>query len=177
MLSWNKLSVFLLNALTYWIYVCFTSHPGIVSECYSAPGLSDHDAVIVKFVTLLSIKQHSRKVFLYKLADWEEIRAELLTISEEYFTLNSKSPRNIDENQLFFHDNFLKVINPHVPTKIISKRTHLPWVNTSLRRLIRKKQRVYNRAMSYSCESEWFKYKTLQKQVSQTFKQQYKTYH
>ena len=34
----------------------FTSHLGIVSECYSAPGLSDHDAVIVKFVTLLSIK-------------------------------------------------------------------------------------------------------------------------
>ena len=35
--------------------ICFTSHPSIVSECYSVPGLSDRDAVIVKFVTSLSI--------------------------------------------------------------------------------------------------------------------------
>ena len=58
--------------------LCFTSHPSIVSECYSVPGLSDHDSVIIKFITSLFIKQHSRKVFLYKLADWEEIRAKLL---------------------------------------------------------------------------------------------------
>ena len=90
------------------------------------PGLSDHGAVIVKFVTSLSIKQHSRKVFLYKLADWEEIRTKLLTISDEYFELNSSSPRSIDENWLFFRDNFLNVINHHVPAKTISRRTHLP---------------------------------------------------
>ena len=39
--------------------LCFISHPSIVSECYSVPGLSDHDAVIVKFSTSLLIKQHS----------------------------------------------------------------------------------------------------------------------
>ena len=90
--------------------------------------------------------------------------------------MNSKSPRSIDENWLFFRDNFLKVINHYVLAKIISKRTHLPWVNTSLKRLIRKKQRVYNRAKFYSRESDWFEYKNLQKQVSQTLKQQHREY-
>ena len=48
--------------------------------------------------------------------------------------LNSKSPRSVDENWLFFRNNFLKLINDSVPVKVISKRTHLPWVNTSLKR-------------------------------------------
>ena len=82
--------------------LCFMSHPSMVSQCYPIPGLSDHDAVMVKFVTSLVVKQHSRKVFLYKLADWEEIRAKLLTISDKYMELNSKSPRSVDENWLFF---------------------------------------------------------------------------
>ena len=96
----------------------------MVSQCYPIPGLSDHDAVMVKYVTLLVVKQHSRRVFLYKLADWEEIRAKLLSISDKYMELNSKSPRSVDENWLFFHDNFLKLINDSVPVKVISKRTY-----------------------------------------------------
>ena len=156
--------------------LCFTSHPSMVSQCYPIPGLSDHDAVMVKFVTSLVVKQHSRKVFLYKLADWEEIRAKLLTISDKYMELNSKSPRSVDENWLFFRENFLKLIHDSVPVKVISKRTHLPWVNTSLKRLIRKKQRVYNRAKLYSREPDWSDYKSLQKQVSKSLRQQYKDY-
>ena len=76
----------------------------------------------------------------------------------------------------FFRDNFLKLINDSVPVKVISKRTHLPWVNTSLKHLIRKKQRVYNRAKLYSREPDWSDYKSLQRQVSKSLKQQYKDY-
>ena len=89
--------------------LCFTSHPSMVSQCYPTPGLSDHDAVMVKFVTSLAVKQHLRRVFLYKLADWEVIRAELLSISDKYMELNSKSPRSVDENWLFFRNNFFKI--------------------------------------------------------------------
>ena len=67
--------------------LCFTSHSSMVSQCYPIPGLSDHDAVMVKFVTSLVVKQHSCRVFLYKLADWEEIRAKLLSISDKYMEL------------------------------------------------------------------------------------------
>ena len=143
--------------------LCFISHHSIVSECYSVPDLSDHDAVIVKFSTSLPIKQHSRKIFLYKLADWEELRAKLLSISDIYSELNSKSPKSIEENWLFFRDNFLKVINHHVPTKIIKLLvnifTYHAWVNTSLKRLIRKKQRAYNKAKLYCRESDWLNIK------------------
>ena len=27
--------------------LCFTSHPDCITQCYTAPGLSDHEAVIV----------------------------------------------------------------------------------------------------------------------------------
>ena len=43
------------------------------------------------------------------------IRAELLSISDKYMELNSKSPRSVDENWLFFRNNFLKLINDSVP--------------------------------------------------------------
>ena len=37
-------------------------------------------------------------------------------------------------------------IKNHVPTKTISGRWNLPWITPGLRRLMRKKQRVYNLA-------------------------------
>ena len=68
-----------------------------------------------------------QKIFLYIgwLIGKKYLHTKPSAISDKYFVLNSKSSKSIDENWLFFHDNFLEVINCHESTKVSSKRIHL----------------------------------------------------
>ena len=54
-------------------------------------------------------------------------------------------------------------IKNHVPTKTISGRWNLPWITPGLRRLMRKKQRVYNLAKWMQNLQHWKKFKELRK--------------
>ena len=55
--------------------LCFTTHPDTVQTCKPAPGLSNHDVVLINFQTLLYvIKQNPQKIYLYKKANWYTIR-------------------------------------------------------------------------------------------------------
>ena len=93
--------------------------------------------------------------------------------------LNSNSPRStsVEENWLFFHDNFLKVINDSVPVKVISKRTHLAWMNTPLKCLIRKNRGSIIEQNFFLVNQTGLNIKVaIQKQVSHSLKQQYKDY-
>jgi len=49
-------------------------------------------------------------------------------------------------------------------------------MSTALKRLIWKKQRVYNRARCLHCDTDWSEYKLLKKEVDHKLKQQHKTY-
>jgi len=49
-------------------------------------------------------------------------------------------------------------------------------MSTALKRLIRKKQRVYNRAQYFHHENDWSEHKLLQKEVDYKLKQQHKSY-
>ena len=43
--------------------LCFTSHPNIVTSSQTSPGLSDHEAVVIKFCCQTSLpKQSPRKI-------------------------------------------------------------------------------------------------------------------
>ena len=50
-------------------------------------------------------------------------------------------------------------IKNHVPTKTISSRWNLPWITPGLRRLMRRKQRVYNLAKRLQNPQHWKKFK------------------
>ena len=123
--------------------LCFTTHPDSVLSCEPVPGFSDHDAVILSIQTpTRMIKQHPRTIYLYKSADWDTIREKLSELSHIYFELNNSTPQNLDENWMFFAQNLQQIIKDHTPTKLLSTRTHLPWMSTTLKRLIRKKQSI-----------------------------------
>ena len=90
--------------------------------------------------------------------------------------MNSTSLCSVDENWSFFFQNFQQILNDHVPTKVLGRRTHLPWMSATLKRLIRKKQWVYNKARLFRCETDWAYYKQLKKEVKNMLKSQHKTY-
>lgn len=155
----------------------FTTHPDSFLSCYPAPGLSDYDAVLATFqIPNPMIKKAPQTIYLYKLADWDTIRDKLWNLSHTYFELNRSSSRNLEENWTFFIENFQQIIKDHTPTKTLSTRTYLPWMSNTLKRLIRKKQRVYNQARCYHRDTDWLEYKSLQKEVNHELKYQHKSY-
>ena len=88
---------------------------------------------------------------MYKKVNWDTVRQSIANLSEEYFNLNETQPRSVLENCQYIHSHLLQVIENFIPTKLSSTGFHLPWLTVSLKRLIRKKQRVYNKAKLYQC--------------------------
>ena len=63
-----------------------------------------------------------------------------------------------------------------VPKKTIGSKFHLPWINNPIKRLIKKKQRTYNRAKKYKRVEDWNEYRNLQHQTKSLIHQQHNQY-
>ena len=74
-----------------------------------------------------------------------------------------------------------KIFSKHYLTMYYQKQTlgrrwHLPWMFVSLKRLIQKKQRVYNKARLSCCEADCSHYTALRKEVKHMLKSHHKDY-
>ena len=79
--------------------LCFTSHPDFILQCFIAPGLSDHEAVVVDLVNIAhSRKKCFKQVFCYSKADWDSIHEGLAHLSDNYFKFNEGASRSIKQN-------------------------------------------------------------------------------
>ena len=98
--------------------ICFVTHLDVVHLCQVIPGLSDHDAVLVKFSHHVHInKQQPRKAPLYKNANWDAIHQDFSVMFEEYLQLNSVFHMSVEEIWHYFHDHVMNSVNKHVPSK------------------------------------------------------------
>ena len=100
----------------------------------------------------------------------------MLGICERYFELNSTSHRNVDENWEYVYEQCSQLVQELVPKKTISSKFHLPWMNATLKCLIKKKQCTYNRAKKYKHPEDWDEYKSLQHQTRSITRQQHRQY-
>ena len=95
--------------------LCFVTHPDVVHFCQVIPGLSDHDAALVRFSYHVHInKWQPRKGFLYENANWNAI---YYVMSEEYLQLNGVSHMTVEEIWHYFHDHVMNAVNKHVLSK------------------------------------------------------------
>ena len=99
-----------------------------------------------------------RKIYIYKKADSELLKGEISSAWDKFQTSQSHD-RSVEQNWCHFTSIILTAIKNHVPTKTISGRWNLPWITPGLRRLMRKKQRVYNLAKRLQNPQHWKKFK------------------
>ena len=143
--------------------LCFTTHPDYIEQCATVPGFSDHDAVIVDLTNLrTSHNKHERKIYLYNRANWDVVRDEISVVSDMYFNLNENNTRTVEQNWNFFHENILSIVDKNIPAKNITASNRLPWMTSELKRMIKRKQRLYNRANRFNRPSDWKLYKDMQ---------------
>ena len=97
-------------------------------------------------------------------------------ISSSSQTFLSTDYADIDSIWAAFKTTVTSAMDQHVPTKMTSTlRTH-PWVNTNLRKLMRKKQRAHRLAKPTRQARDWNRYKKLQAEAQRSTRKAYKGY-
>ena len=143
----------------------FTNKPGLVKEVSILPGLSDHDTVLVD--TYLHINPNHkkpRKINQWSKANWNSMKEEASSFQEEY--LASAAGKPVDQRHDFLLEFLDNLIAKYVPQKVSSTRRNVPWMTRSLRRMCRKKQRLYNQACKKHAPGAWEEFRKHQRRTT-----------
>ena len=136
--------------------LCISSQPEFVQSCTTGPGISDHDHIVIvkcKYRVMQNRKK-TRSVHLYNKADWSNIKSYLNEAWETFF-MNSPEYNTVDTNWAYFKNTILQAISKFVPEKKFSGKYRPPWFTAEVNRLIRKRQRAYNKAKRINTYESW----------------------
>jgi len=87
--------------------------------------------------------KEKRKILLFDKANWDEIRQGI-----KYFAhsnINSGDTLNVQDLWDAFKSTLNSLIDKHIPSKIISGKHHLPWINSAIKKIMKKRDRLYNK--------------------------------
>ncbi|KAL8618296.1 hypothetical protein ACOMHN_061141 [Nucella lapillus] len=149
-----------------------TTHPSLKTRCKALPsvGNSDHDVVLYDTsLRPFRPKPPKRKILLWKKANVHAIRKDM----EEYaqtFDIDTSKPDALETAWRGFSERVQKTINKNVPSKTTQGRYSYPWIDTSLRRAIRRKQRAHTKARKTGKKRDQDRYKRLQQEVKDNIK-------
>ena len=151
--------------------------PGLTKSCHTIAGVSDHDHGVMLEVEISVVhnKKTQRRVPVYKRANWDQIRADMLKFEEQYMD-SVPSSFSVEENWLRFKDCLISSVKANIPSKLISNRENLPWCNREAKRLIAMKHRAYNTAKRLQNHRSWAKFRKLRKKVQLTLHTSYLEY-
>ena len=118
------------------------------------------------------MKKKRRKVFAYSKANWADIKLDAISISANITRLYNE---NADVMKLWdtFKTAIWQSVEKHVPSKTSKPNYHLPWLDRNLKRLLRQKQRLYNKA---KITNDWSLYRAHQKCCKASFKRAEQNY-
>ncbi len=148
----------------------YTSHPSLLNKVRPHSGISDHSAVLATFDTKVKIKaKPSRSIPQWKSVDEVEFRKQAEELARN-FHRNQPENKTVDENWKFFGNSMNNLVKSHVPHKTYRGNRGAPWFNNHLKKMTRKKEKLYARAKNSSRDDHWTAYKDYQKKVNKAIR-------
>ncbi|KAL8615270.1 hypothetical protein ACOMHN_051762 [Nucella lapillus] len=139
----------------------FFSNPSLVKSSVSVPGISDHEMIVTDADTRPQLTTPlAKKCFQFHKAEWSSLRTDCDSIAESV-KKQADSGSTMEDLWSTFKSSLLSAIDTHIPHKMKTRRPCLPWINTSLKRMLRKKKRLLTRARK---TNNWTSYKFHQKE-------------
>lgn len=145
----------------------FTSNPSLVKNCSTVPGISDHSIVVVDSVTKPHYNETpKRKHFLFGKADWPSLKSKCSELSTriKFLSENGITMKDLWET---FKTSLMSSVNDNIPSKTFSGKKSLPWLNHKLKKMQRRKQRLYRQAKK---TSNWSNYRHYQKECKRAYR-------
>ena len=134
---------------------------------------ADHDIVYVEYdIKAKSIHQAPRKIFLYKRANMDDLRDHLARYRDTFLS-SDHSHMLVNDMWVSFKSEVIAAIERFIPTKMTKIKCSLPWIDSSIRRLIRKREKLYFRARKSSSPDVKNDYKRFRAHVQKVIKDAY----
>ena len=119
-----------------------TSNPTLIQRVDILPGLGDHDVVLAEgLIKPVFQKQKPRKVHLFAKADWEKLKSIMKDFQSKF--LSSHAGKSVEELWTSFADALEAGMQECIPMKLLSCKGSLPWITQEIKRLIRKRDKLY----------------------------------
>ena len=153
----------------------FTNNTSLINRTEVIPEISDHDVVFIDTnVQPTRTKPTPHKTYQYKKANFEALKRDL---NDCVNNILEREP-NMSTNELWLEikESLLNKMDEHIPHKMTSTRFSLPWVTQHIRRMIRKKQRAYNKARNSHSHHDWKQFRDLRKAVQKEIRSSYWKY-
>ena len=146
-----------------------TSKPGLSKSMSTIPGISDHH-IIVADMDINPIRNFKppRTLYQYKKADWTKMREETRTFSTSF--IENLNAANVQHNWNKLKSHLTSMMNKYIPTKKSRSRNTIPWFTNTIKRLVNRKQRLYNKARKSNIVADWDQYKSVQKNVQKSLR-------
>ena len=152
-----------------------TSNPTLVKHVSTMGGIADHDIVKVhsEVKPRLNI-QKPRIVPLYKKADWLKFQQFIDEKSPSLF--QGYNTRSVEDLWSEFKALLQEGMNLFIPTKRISSRPSLPWITQSIKRQIRKRNKLFQKVKTNPTQKVKQHYKNFKNLVRKNIKLAHDSY-
>ena len=87
------------------------------------------------------IQQAPRKIFLYNRADMDGLRDHLVRFRDTFLS-SDHSHMSVNDMWVSFKSEVIAAIERFIPTKMTKTKYSLPWIDSLIRRLIRKREKL-----------------------------------
>ena len=126
-----------------------TNNETLVQRCKTIPGISDHEAVFVENnLAPRKLAQKPRKIPLYKKAQWDKLK-EHMSKFHENLTQEDKASETANSLWERFKASLEEGIEKYIPHRIAGKKDSHPWITFELKKLIRKRNKLYITKQNY----------------------------
>ena len=144
-----------------------TNNDSLVSKVTILPGISDHDIIscMVRFKPII-LKQVPRVVPLYCKADWTAFKAFAKDKCEEL--LKDHPSKSVEDLWSSFKSVNHNGIAKFVPSKILGTKKSLPWITQPMKRLIRKRNKLFHKQKSSKSPTDRHRFLRVKQQGSPT---------
>ena len=152
----------------------FTNRPNLTTNCWTIPGLSDHDIIITdNNVAASKIIQVPRTVTIWKKANVTAMQEETRIFAGNFI---KQTHTNVQRSWDSISEHLKELMKKHVPTKKVSTKFHQPWIQTSLKRLSRQKRRAWAKAKTSNSPVDWEKYEEIKKKTQRENRRAYESH-
>ena len=156
--------------------LCFTNFPHLITKCHLLARLGDHEIVrIVASIRPPKKKPVKRQISLWNKVDEVALRKDVHDFTAVVLEKFSNS-KDINEIWDFVKEGLDKIVKKHVPSKLTSSRNHQPWINSNVKRLIRKRNRWFKKAKNSDSDKVWDIYKAIKKETQKSCRQTHDQY-
>ncbi|WAR06007.1 LORF2-like protein [Mya arenaria] len=146
----------------------FTNNPSLIKSSTTAPGISDHDIVVVDSNTRpYYSKQKPRRCFIFSKANWDDLKTNVAAISSKVVQLY-KDETSVHQLWNTFKEDLQSAISKHIPSKMKTRKNSTPWITRSVKRHLRRKAKLYKKAKK---TNNWTKYRQCQKDCKRHLRQ------